>query len=77
MTLYSGLSGQMALKDTEELEERSGDSDSVFGWQPDPSPRYFFPRGNFKTEVIKGLICEKQLEDWREGGREGEASAMT
>lgn len=63
MTLYSGLSGQRALKDTQVFEERSGDSDSVFGWQPDPSPRYFLPRRNFITDVIEVFICEKQPED--------------
>lgn len=58
----------MALRDTQVLEDRSGGSDSVFWWQPDPSPSYFLPRRNFKIDVMKVLFCEKQPEDWKEGG---------
>lgn len=32
------------------------------------SPSYFLPRRNFKIDVMKVLFCEKQPEDWKEGG---------
>lgn len=57
--------------------KREVETDSVFVWQPDPSPKYFLPRRNFKTDIIKVVICETQPEDWREGEKERAAAAIT
>lgn len=79
MALYSRLSGQMALKDTQVLEEKSGDSDSVFMWQLDPSPRYFFQGEISKQMSLKWLFVRNKpkIGGREEGGREGERSSSS